>query len=115
VSTACRREEERGGQSRAEPRTAGGAGVPSGAWQPLGSGGPTWQGERRTAEAARTVGGGVGRRVEGRRRAVGAREAAGGGGSRAHAEAEELGDSRKTMEDLSAISQKSRDPTVMYR
>jgi hypothetical protein len=57
--------------------------VPSGAWQPLGSGGPTWQGKRRIAEAARTVGGGVGRRVEGRHRAAGAREAAGGGGSRA--------------------------------
>jgi hypothetical protein len=42
--------------------------------------------------------------VEGRRRAAGAREEAGGGGSRARAEAEELGDSRKKMEDLSAIS-----------
>jgi hypothetical protein len=56
----------------------------------------------------------VGRRVEGRSRAAGAREAAGGGGSRARAEAEELGDSRKTMEDLSAKSKKSRDPTVMH-
>jgi hypothetical protein len=49
------------------------------------------------------VGGVVGRHVEG------------GSGSRGRTEAEELGDSRKTMEDLSAISQKSRDPTVMYR
>jgi hypothetical protein len=72
-----------GGRSWAEPRTASGAGVPSGAWQPLGSGGPTWQGVGRTTEAAQAVGGGVGRRVEGRRRAAGAREAAGGGGSRA--------------------------------
>jgi hypothetical protein len=38
------------GRSRAELKTAGGAGVPSGAWQPLGFGGPTWQGEGRTAE-----------------------------------------------------------------
>jgi hypothetical protein len=89
--------------------------VPSDAWQLLGFGGPTWQGEGRTAEAARAVGGGVGRRVDGRCKATGAQEAAGGGRSRARAEAEELGDSRKTMEDLSAISRKSRDPTIMYR
>jgi hypothetical protein len=57
----------------------------------------------------------VEQRVEGRRRGVGAREAASGGGSRARAEAEELGDSRKMMEDLSAKSEKSRDPTVMHQ
>jgi hypothetical protein len=108
-------ERERRSGHRIGLKTAGGAGVPSGAWQPLRSGSPTWQGEGRTAEAARAVGGGVGRRVEGRCRAAVAREAAGGGGSRARAEAEELGDSRKTMEDLSAISEKSRDPTVKYR
>jgi hypothetical protein len=34
--------------------------VPSDAWQLLGSGGPTWQGDGRTAEAARAVGGGWG-------------------------------------------------------
>jgi hypothetical protein len=101
--------EENWSQDRAAPA------VPSDAWQLLGSGGPTWQGEGRTAEAAQAVAGGVGRRVEGRCRAAGAREAAGGGWSRVRAEAEELGDSRKTMEDLSAISQKSRDPTIMYR
>jgi hypothetical protein len=76
-------ERERGGQSRAEPRTAGGASVLCGAWQPLGIGDPMWQGEGRTAEAARAVGGVVGRGVEGRRAAAGAREVAGGGGSRA--------------------------------
>jgi hypothetical protein len=53
--------------------------------------------------------------VEGQRRAAEAREAAGGGGSRARAEAEELGGSGKMMEDLNAISEKSRDPSVMYR
>jgi hypothetical protein len=89
--------------------------VPSDAWQLLGSGGPTWQGDGRTAEAARAVGGGIGRRVEGRRRAAGAWEAAGGGGSCTHAEAEEIGDSRKMMEDLGAKSRKARDPTVMNR
>jgi hypothetical protein len=38
----CRREGEREGQSRAGFKTASGAGVPSGAWQPFGTGGPTW-------------------------------------------------------------------------
>jgi hypothetical protein len=57
----------------------------------------------------------VGQRVEERRRAAGAREAPGGGGSRARAEAEEIGDPRKMMEDLNAILEKSRDPSVMYR
>jgi hypothetical protein len=57
----------------------------------------------------------VARRVEGRRRASGAREAAGGGESHVRAEVEELGDSRKMMEDLSAKSEKSRDPTIMHQ
>jgi hypothetical protein len=108
-------ERERGWQSRAEPRTAGGAGVLCGAWQPLGIGDPTWQGEGRTAEAARAVGGVVGRRVEGWRTATGAREPTAGGGSCARAEAGEIGDSRKMMEDLGAKSKKARDPTVMHK
>jgi hypothetical protein len=33
--------------------------------------------------------------------------------SRARQRAEEIGDSRKTMEDVGAISQKCRDPIVM--
>jgi hypothetical protein len=46
-------EREREGQSRAEPRMAGGTGVLDGvAWQPLGIDCPTWPGEGRTAEAA---------------------------------------------------------------
>jgi hypothetical protein len=46
-------EREREGQSRAKPRTAGGAGVLDGVvWQPLGIDCPTWPGEGRTAEAA---------------------------------------------------------------
>jgi hypothetical protein len=61
------------GRSWAELKTAGGAGVPSGAWQPLVSGGAMWHGEGRTAEAAWAVGKGVGRCVEGRRRAAGRR------------------------------------------
>jgi hypothetical protein len=61
------------------------------------------------------VGGGVGRRVEERRRAAGAWEAAGGGGSCARAEAEEIGDSRKTMEDSVAKSRKYRDLTVKHK
>jgi hypothetical protein len=56
-------ERERERQSRAELRMAGGAGVPSGAWQPLGSGGPTWLRGERPAGAARAVRGVVGRRV----------------------------------------------------
>jgi hypothetical protein len=49
------------GQSRVEFKTAGGAGVSSGhAWRPFGLGGATWQGEGRTAEEARAVGGGWG-------------------------------------------------------
>jgi hypothetical protein len=60
-------ERERERRSRAELRTAGGAGVPSRAWQPLGSGGPTWLRGERPAGAARAVGEVVGRRVgEGR-------------------------------------------------
>jgi hypothetical protein len=47
-------ERERQGQSRAELRMAGGAGVLDGVvWQPLGIDCPTWQGEGRTAEAVR--------------------------------------------------------------
>jgi hypothetical protein len=61
------------------------------------------------------VGGRVGRRVEKRLRAAEAREAAGGGGSHTRAEVEEIGEPRKTMEDLNAISEKSRDPSIMYK
>jgi hypothetical protein len=53
--------------------------------------------------------------VEERRRAVGAREAAGGGGSRVRTEAEEIGDSRKTMEDSVAKGRKYRDLTVKHK
>jgi hypothetical protein len=50
-------EREREGQSRAELRTAGGAGVLDGvAWQPLGIDCPTWKSGGRPAEAARAVG-----------------------------------------------------------
>jgi hypothetical protein len=58
----CRREGERG-QSRAEPRTAGGAGMLCGAWQPLGNIDMTWRHGERPAGVARAVGGGVGQRV----------------------------------------------------
>jgi hypothetical protein len=53
IAAHCFREEREKKWSRAKPRTAGGAGVLS--WQPLGSGGPTWNGEGRTAETARAV------------------------------------------------------------
>jgi hypothetical protein len=56
IATHCFGEEREKKRSRAKPRTAGGAGVP--AWQPLGSGGPTWNGEGRTA--GRGYGGGQG-------------------------------------------------------
>jgi hypothetical protein len=82
---------------------------PSGAWQPLGTGGPTWLSGARPAGAARAVEGGVGRRVE--QDKGGADLQVLGGGRRQRAE--EFGDSRKMMEDLGAISQKCRDPTVM--
>jgi hypothetical protein len=60
------RERER---SRAKPRTAGGADVLDGAaWQLLGIGGPTWNGEGRTAEMAQAVGGRRERRVGERER-----------------------------------------------
>jgi hypothetical protein len=88
------RERERERQSRAKLRTAGGAGVPSGAWQPLGSGGPTWLRGERPAGAARAVRGVVGRRM-------------GEGGA--------FRDSRKMMEDLGAKSRKARDPTVKHK
>jgi hypothetical protein len=42
----------------ARHRSAGGSGVLDGvAWQPLGIGCPTWNGEERIAEAALAVGG----------------------------------------------------------
>jgi hypothetical protein len=45
-------------------RTAGGAGVPFGCGQPLGTGGPTWLSRGLSPGAARAVEGGVGRHVE---------------------------------------------------
>jgi hypothetical protein len=79
----CRSEGKRERQSRAELRTAGGTGVPSGAWQPLGSGSPTWLRGERPAGAARAVRGVVGRRV-GEGGAVQTCNGSGiGGGSRA--------------------------------
>jgi hypothetical protein len=78
-------------------------------------GGPTWLSGGRPAGAARAVEGGVGRRVE--QDKGGADLQVLGGGrwqrSRARQRAEVIGDSRKTMEDLGAISQNCRDPTVM--
>jgi hypothetical protein len=109
----CRGEGERE-QSWAEPRTTGGAGVLCGAWQPLGNVGPTWRRGERPAGAARAVGG-VGRRVEQDKGGADLQVLGGGRRQRSCAQqrAEEIGDSRKTMEDLGAISQKCRDPTVM--
>jgi hypothetical protein len=111
---SCRREGKRERQSRAKPRKASGAGVPSGVWQSLGSDSPTWPGEGRTAEAARRWEEGWGDAWKGgaERQGLGKRPAAGG---HARAAAEEIGDLRKTMEDLGAKSRKARDPTVMYR
>jgi hypothetical protein len=85
---------------------AGGAGVSSGhAWRPFGLGGATWQGEGRTAEAARAVGGGWGDAWMGGAvlQKLGKRPAA------------EIGDPRKMMEDLNAKSEKGRDPSVKHR
>jgi hypothetical protein len=62
----CKREGEREAVT-GRLRTAGGAGVPLGAWQLLGSGGPTWLHGDRPAGATRAVGEVVGRSVgEGR-------------------------------------------------
>jgi hypothetical protein len=66
---------------------------------------------REDSGGGAAVGGRVGRRVEERQK-LGKRPAAAG---HARAEAEEIGDPRKTMEDLNAISEKSRDPSVMYK
>jgi hypothetical protein len=88
---------------------------PSGAWQPVGTGGPTWLSGGQPPGAAREVEGWVGRRVE--QDKGGADLQVLGGSrqqrSRAQQRTEEIGDSRKTMEDLGAISKKCRDPTVM--
>jgi hypothetical protein len=79
---------------------------PSGAWQPLGTGGPTWLSGGRPAGAAWAVGGVVGRRVEQDKGDADLQ----GLGRRPAAEimraAESRGDwgLRKTMEDLGAIS-----------
>jgi hypothetical protein len=80
---------------------------PSGVWQPLGIGGPTWLSRGRPAEATRAVGEAAQRHVgEGR-----AAQACSRLGKRPaatdHARVAETGeirDSRKTMEDLGAIS-----------
>jgi hypothetical protein len=72
IAARCFREErERERErSRAKPRTVGGADVLDGAaWQLLVIGGPTWNGEGRTTETARAVGGRREGRV-GERRAV---------------------------------------------
>jgi hypothetical protein len=89
--------------------------VPSGAWQPLGSGGATWQGEGRTAEAARAVGGGWGDAWTGGAalQKLGKRPAA--AVTRARRGTEEIGGSGKTMEDPVAKSRKARDPTVKHQ
>jgi hypothetical protein len=58
ITACCFREEREGERSRAMPRMAGDAGVLDGAaWQLLGIGGPTWNGEGMTADGARAVGG----------------------------------------------------------
>jgi hypothetical protein len=103
------------GRSWAELKTAGSAGVPSGAWQPLGSGGATWQGEGRTTEAARAVGGEWGDAWTGGAalHKLGKRLLA--AVARARRGTEEIGDPRKTMEDLNANLEKGRDPSVKHR
>jgi hypothetical protein len=97
-------------------RSAGGAGVSSGhAWRPFGLSGATWQGEGRTAEAARAVGGGWGDAWTGGAalQKLGKRPAA--AVTRARRGTEEIGDPRKTMEDLNANSEKSKDLSIKHR
>jgi hypothetical protein len=58
-------ERERESRHAARLRSTGGADVPLGhAWRPLGTGGTTWQGKGKPAEAARAVGGAARRHVE---------------------------------------------------
>jgi hypothetical protein len=109
------RERERGGRSQAELKTAGGAGVPSGVWQPPGSGGATWQGEGRTAEAAQAVGGGWGDASTGGAALQKLRKRPAAAVTRARRGTEEIRDPRKTMEDLNANLEKGRDPSVKHR
>jgi hypothetical protein len=77
-------ERERESRRAAGLRSTGGADVPLGhAWRPLGTGGSTWQGKGKPAEAARAVGGAARRHVERVRAALGQlglRRTAGEGG-----------------------------------
>jgi hypothetical protein len=104
------------GWSRAELKTAGGAGVSSGhAWRLFGLGGATWQGEGRTAEAARVVGGGWGDVWTGGAALQKLGKWPAAAVTRALRGTEEIGDPRKTMEDLNAKSEKGWDPSVKHR
>jgi hypothetical protein len=83
-ASLCRREGERESRRAAGLRSTGSADVPFGhAWRPLSTGGSTWQGKGKPAEAARAVGGAARRHVE-RERAtlgqLGLRRTAGEGG-----------------------------------
>jgi hypothetical protein len=65
-------ERERESRCGARLRPTGGAVVRLGhAWRPLGTGGLTWQGEGKPAEAARAVGGAARRHAERERAALG--------------------------------------------
>jgi hypothetical protein len=82
-------------------------------WQTLGSGGPTWQREERTAGKARAVEGMARRRVdEGNRRWRRSGAASGRRHARAAVKAEEPGDSRRKTEDPAVKSRKLRGLTV---
>jgi hypothetical protein len=77
IAARCLKEERERERSWAKSRTAGGAGVLDGAaWQLLGIGDPTWNGEGTTTDVARAVGGRRERRVGARRAAQGGTAAA---------------------------------------
>jgi hypothetical protein len=83
------------------------------AWQPLGIVCPTWNGEGRTAEVARAVGKGVGRRVEGRRRAAGRRSWPGRGGGVQQRRSRGMGTGEGEGDPV-VKSKKLRDLSVMH-
>jgi hypothetical protein len=86
-----------------------------GAWQPLGSGSPTWHGEGRTAEMTRAVEGMARRRVGEGSRAAGARGRPAADVTRARQRNRGLGDSRRKTEVPDVRSRKLRGLTVKLR
>jgi hypothetical protein len=110
---------EESGRERAVTRPGSGRWAtpasPSGAWQLLSTGGPTWVSGGRPVGAARAVGGVVGRRVEQNKGGADLQGLRRWPAAEITRAAESRGDQglRKMMEDLGAISQKCRDLTEM--